>query len=146
MTDHPAIETIAVPSRVVAAVIHRSGTWLVCQRATEKRYGGLWEFPGGKVEPGEDDAAALRRELAEELAVTVRRIGQPLLVVHDPGSMYVIIFTEVEIEGIPIPCEHVELRWASLVEIQGLPLAPSDRLFVKMLTSVGPTSTVGQRS
>ena len=55
--------------RVLATVIRRDGRLLVCQRPSHKRHGGLWEFPGGKVEPGESDLAASRRELAEELGV-----------------------------------------------------------------------------
>ena len=61
--------------RVIAAVVWRGDRLLVCQRPAHKRHGGLWEFPGGKVEAGESDAAAARRELREELGVEVTAVG-----------------------------------------------------------------------
>jgi len=57
------------PVQVVAAVIERDGRVLICQRSADDRYPLKWEFPGGKVEPGEDPRAALARELEEELAI-----------------------------------------------------------------------------
>ena len=60
---------------VTAAVLDEAGRVLLGQRAPDVRYGGLWEFPGGKVEPGESDADAASRELAEELGVTVTGVG-----------------------------------------------------------------------
>lgn len=60
---------------VVAAVIRADGRILVCRRRPEKPAGGLWEFPGGKVEKGESPEDALRREIAEELAVDIRVLG-----------------------------------------------------------------------
>jgi len=143
MMDERPADANKVPTRVVAAVVRRGGSWLVCQRAPEKRHGGLWEFPGGKVEHGEDDAAALRRELDEELAVTVRRVGPPLFAVRDPRSVYLIVFREVEIEGSPMPREHSAVRWASLDTIRQLALAPSDRRFVDALGSAEPPENTG---
>src|SRR5690606_20769929 len=61
--------------RVLAAVIRRDGRWLVCRRPAHKRHGGLWEFPGGKLEPGESLLEAATRELEEELAVRVTGVG-----------------------------------------------------------------------
>jgi len=109
----------------------------VCQRALEKRYGGLWEFPGGKVEPGEDDEAAVRRELDEELAVEVRDVGPQIFTARDPGSLHLVVFREVEIDGDPIPREHSAVCWASLDAIRQLDLAPSDRQFVDALSRAG---------
>jgi mutator protein MutT len=136
MTDESTNDAVHVPTRVVAAVVRQGGTWLVCQRPFEKRHGGLWEFPGGKVEAGEDDIAALQRELKEELAVTVRRVGHPLFAIRDPESVYFIVFREVQIEGSPTPHEHSAVRWASLEVIRQLALAPSDRRFVDHLVKL----------
>lgn len=61
--------------RVVASVIEHEGRLLVCKRPAHKRHGGLWEFPGGKVEPEESDFKAVERELEEELGVRVREVG-----------------------------------------------------------------------
>ncbi len=62
-------ESAARRVRVVGAVIERRGAVLMARRPPGRRHAGLWEFPGGKVEPGEDDATALARELLEEMAV-----------------------------------------------------------------------------
>jgi mutator protein MutT len=115
-----------MPVRVVAAVIERAGRVLVCERPGHKRHGGLWEFPGGKVEPGESDLAAVERELHEELGVRVTAVGPVLFSSPDPGSDFVIEFHPVEIDGEPQPLEHVRLLWASDADLARLALAPSD--------------------
>lgn len=119
--------------RVVAAVISRANTLLVCRRPSHKRHGDLWEFPGGKCEPSESDTDAARRELAEELAVEVTAVGPELLAIADPGSEFMIAFVPVEIRGEPECIEHTALRWGTLGELVTLPLAPSDRRFVEHL-------------
>lgn len=119
--------------RVVAAVIAREEGLLVCQRPAHKRHGGLWEFPGGKCEPGESDHAATARELDEELGVVVQRTGPALFVAHDEGSPFEIVFLPVVIDGTPECREHDALRWASPAELLRLPLAPSDRRCVAWL-------------
>ncbi|MFL5614828.1 MAG: NUDIX domain-containing protein [Gemmatimonadaceae bacterium] len=63
--------------RVIAAVIERGGRLLVCQRPEHKRHSGLWEFPGGKLEPNEDDVTAARRELRDEPILELVAAGQP---------------------------------------------------------------------
>ena len=119
------------PTRVVAAVISRGESLLVAQRPHEKRHGGLWEFPGGKCDPGEDDATALKRELREELGVQVVDVGKEEFAAHDPGSSYLIVFVPVRITGDPLCREHIDLRWGHPHELMQLPLAPSDRRFVE---------------
>lgn len=121
--------------RVLAAVITRGDRFLVCRRPDEKRHGGLWEFPGGKLELGEDDAAAARRELHEELGVEVTSVGRELLAAHDAGSPYLIAFVEVTIKGEPACLEHSALAWATVEELQTYALAPSDRRFVEWAQS-----------
>ena len=120
---------------VLAAVVQRDDRYLICQRPVHKRHGGLWEFPGGKLEPGETHDHAARRELAEELAVDVRTVGTMLFSVADPGSQFVIEFVPVTIHGEPRCIEHSALRWLSLDELPTLDLAPSDRRFVEFLRS-----------
>jgi 8-oxo-dGTP diphosphatase len=120
---------------VLAAVIERDGSYLVCQRAAHKRHGRLWEFPGGKVEMGETHFEAARRELAEELDVRVVSVGSAIFSVADPGSEYLIEFVPTTIHGSPTCLEHMDLRWISLPDLPSLELAPSDRRFVDFLRS-----------
>jgi mutator protein MutT len=121
--------------RVLAAVIERNGRLLLCKRPSYKRYGGLWEFPGGKVEPGETDAQAIARELSEELGVEVRFVGPVEFSVADPNSNFVIEFLSVDIAGEPQRLDHSELAWISDLGATSLPLAPSDERYVAQRTS-----------
>jgi mutator protein MutT len=120
---------------VLAAVIEQDGSYLVCQRAQHKRHGGLWEFPGGKVEAGETHFDAARRELAEELDVRVLSVGAAIFSVADPGSEFLIEFVPTTIQGSPTCLEHMDLRWLSLLDLPSVELAPSDRRFVDFLRS-----------
>jgi mutator protein MutT len=95
-----------------------------------KRHGGLWEFPGGKCEPGETDRDAISRELREELGLDVLAVGPEEFAIDDPDSPFRIAFLPVTTAGEPICHEHSALRWGSLDELAQLPLAPSDRRFV----------------
>lgn len=121
---------------VVAAVIERDGRLLVCQRAANKRYGGLWEFPGGKVDGGESMSDAAVRELWEELSLTVRSVGEVRYRRADPGSNFIIEFVDVVADGNPVPHEHQAVRWVARDELMQVQLAPSDRAFVESLSTV----------
>ena len=122
--------------RVLAAVIQRRDRYLICQRPSHKRHGGLWEFPGGKLEPGESLLDAAIRELAEELGVCVTDIGEVLFTAHDAGSVFAIEFVPTYIEGDPKCLEHTGIRWQTLDEMQQMPLAPCDRQFVDLWLAV----------
>ena len=115
--------------RVLAAVIRDGDLYLVCLRPAHKRHGGFWEFPGGKLEPGETLLETARRELREELNVDVLAVGEPVFSCRDPGSPFLIEFVEVAIAGAPQAREHDEVRWANQHELHRLPLAPSDLAF-----------------
>jgi mutator protein MutT len=116
---------------VVAAVIQNQGRYLVCRRPPGKRHAGLWEFAGGKIEPGETVEQAVKRELAEELGVKAGRVGSRLFTARDPGKNLWILFVQVEIESRPIPLEHSGLQWLCPKELARLDLAPADRCFVE---------------
>lgn len=116
---------------VVAAVIRRAERALVALRPAGKRYAGSWEFPGGKLAPGESQHTAMARELQEELGVRLARIGERRFSVRDPGAPFVIHFLDVSVIGRPRALEHDELRWVTRDEALRLPLAPSDRRFVE---------------
>ena len=124
-----------VRQAVLAAVIRRGDAYLLARRPAHKRHGGLWEFPGGKLEPGESWKEAAERELREELGVEVRTVGDPIFRRTDPGSPFEIVFVPVEIEGEPQPLEHDELRWVPLTGMRDLELAPTDHAFVDFLSS-----------
>lgn len=123
-------------TRVIAAVIERNDLFLICRRPDHKRHGGLWEFPGGKLELGESVFEAARRELEEEMGVQASQVAPMLFSASDPESDFVIEFTPTTISGEPRALEHSEIRWADLRALQVLDLAPSDRRFVEYLTSL----------
>ncbi|MCR9262411.1 MAG: NUDIX domain-containing protein [Pseudomonadaceae bacterium] len=115
--------------RVVAAVIERDGQYLMCQRPAGKRHAGLWEFPGGKVQAGESDKEAIRRELLEELAV--EPADETLLIAEHPDetSGFLICFIKTTIEAEPECLEHASIGWFLPKEIRELDLAPADEVF-----------------
>jgi mutator protein MutT len=123
--------------RVVAAVVGRGERLLVCRRPPHKRHGGLWEFPGGKCEPGESDVDAVRRELREELGVEATAVGEEDFAIVDPGSPFLIAFVPATIAGEPTCHEHTALAWGTPEELARLPLAPSDRRYVEELLERG---------
>lgn len=121
------------PIQVVAAVIRKGDRLLVGLRPSGKRHGGLWEFPGGKLDEGETALEGAARELREELGVSVLEVSAAQVSFRDPGSPFVIAFHDVRIRGEPRALEHAELRWCRPDELAALPLAPSDARFVRTL-------------
>lgn len=113
--------------RVLAAVLRRDGRVLIARRPLHKRHGGLWEFPGGKVEAGESDREAMARELREELGLELVAMGAERHVRLDPGSPFEIVFIEVDAAGEPEPLEHDALAWVGPAEVGAYDLAPADR-------------------
>jgi 8-oxo-dGTP diphosphatase len=126
-------ESIHMPRSVfvVAAVIQRDDRFLLGLRPRRKRHGGMWEFPGGKVEAGEDVETALRRELREELSLELMHCGKTLFAARDPGSPFMIRFVEVTVSGDPETIEHERLEWLGTRELLDFPLAPTDARFVR---------------
>ena len=120
-------------TNVIAAVIQRNNKYLLCQRALDKRYGGLWEFPGGKLEPGENFFDAAKRELCEELCIEVVSIGNLLFSHQDPGSTFIINFWEIKIQGDPNPNEHNAIKWVEKEDLIKYKLTINDRKFCQNL-------------
>jgi 8-oxo-dGTP diphosphatase len=130
---------------VTAAVIIRADRFLMCERPAHKRHGGLWEFPGGKVEPGETHFEAIQRELHEELGVEVTDVAEVEFSIADPGSEFVIEFLRVSIAGEPQCLEHASFAWVHPTELLGFPLAPSDRQFaLHLLATLESASSGGE--
>ncbi|CAM2771124.1 hypothetical protein PAT01_04620 [Pseudoalteromonas atlantica] len=71
---------------VAVGVIKKNNATFICKRADEQHQGGLWEFPGGKVEAGESVFAALKRELSEEVGITIHSSSQLMVIEHDYGD------------------------------------------------------------
>ncbi len=105
------------------------------RRPAHKRHGGLWEFPGGKLRAGESNLEAVRRELAEELALIVIELGRSLFRADDEGSPFVIEFVEVVTTGEPVAREHSEIGWFTPSQLAELPLAPADERFAFRLAA-----------
>ena len=109
--DETAPSTIIV---VTAAVIERDGTFLVTRRLAGHAPRGLWEFPGGKCEPGESHPACLRREIREELGVDAAVDGEIFAVTHAYADRVVELhFFACELAGEPQPLIGQEMRWVA---------------------------------
>lgn len=113
---------------VVAALIWKSNRFLICQRPANKARSLLWEFVGGKVEPGETKEQALIRECQEELGITLS-VGEVFMdVVHEyPDiSIRLTLFNATIAEGIPQKLEHNDIRWITVDEIDQYSFCPAD--------------------
>ena len=115
-------------TEVVAALIWDGDKFMICQRPAHKARGLLWEFVGGKVEPGETKQAALIRECHEELDVTIE-VGEVFMdVLHDYPDLLVhlTLFNASIAEGEPKLLEHNDLRWITPAEIPQFEFCPAD--------------------
>lgn len=128
----PAISTLALsrkkPVDVVAALIWEKDKFLICQRPADKTRGLLWEFVGGKTEPGETLEQALIRECTEELAITVE-VGEPFMeVLHDYPDMLIrlTLFHCTIPTGRPQALEHNDIRWIHPSQIDEFAFCPAD--------------------
>lgn len=115
-------------TEVVAALIWDGDQFMICQRPAHKARGLLWEFVGGKVEPGETGEQALIRECREELAVTLRVGGVFIKVVHEYPDITIrlTLFHGTIAEGEPRMLEHNDIRWITPAEIPQYDFCPAD--------------------
>ena len=123
---------------VVAALIWDNDKFMICQRPAHKARGLLWEFVGGKVEPGETGEQALSRECREELAVTVS-VGDVFMnVVHEYPDITVnlILYHATIAQGIPQKLEHNDIRWITPAEISNFDFCPADDEILKRIIEV----------
>lgn len=125
-------------TEVVAALIWDKDKFMICQRPAHKARGLLWEFVGGKLEPGETKEQALIREYQEELAVTLS-IGDVFMdVVHEYPDLIVhlTLFNAAILEGIPEKLEHNDIKWITPSEISNYEFCPADVEILKKITEV----------
>lgn len=112
-----------------AILLDGQGRVLVGLRPAGKRLGGLWEFPGGKLEPGETPEACLAREIKEELGVVVDvgpRIDE-CEHTYDFGTIRLAAYAVELVEGAPTALDHERLDWVSPADLDALALTPADR-------------------
>ncbi len=124
---------------VVAALIWRDGKFLACQRPPQKTRGLLWEFVGGKVEPGETREEALRREVREELdmEIEVHDIFMELCHKYPDMDVHLTLFNASIVRGEPKMLEHADIRWITPAEIPGYSFCPADKEILRKLMSLG---------
>lgn len=122
-------------TEVVAALIWRGERFLACQRPAHKARGLLWEFVGGKVEPGETREQALIRECREELDITVVPGEIVMEVVHEYPDLtvHLTLFHADLPDGEPKALEHNALRWITVQEIDQLTFCPADEEILERL-------------
>ncbi|MGN7999740.1 (deoxy)nucleoside triphosphate pyrophosphohydrolase [Sphingomonas sp. 22176] len=122
---------------VVAAAMIDDGRVLVQQRPEGTSLAGLWEFPGGKIEPGESPEAALARELDEELGVIVDPVSLvPLAFASEPLAdrhLVLLLYRLERWEDVPEPRHASALAWADMATLRGLPMPPADLPFLEVL-------------
>jgi len=134
---HTATKTL----RVVGGLIVRGDTFLLAQRRLDDAsWPGTWEFPGGKVDLGENDKDALERELEEELDVEVEVGRQFIRVQHDLGDARLLDFRVYLCtldDGEPTPVECAAVRWVTLAEAQDLATPPADQPVLQRIAEQG---------
>lgn len=126
-------------TEVVAALIWDGDRFLACQRPAHKTRGLLWEFVGGKVEPGESKQEALVRECREELGITVRVGSVFLELTHAYPDLTVdlTLFHASIVQGNPQLLEHHAMRWITVEEIDELEFCPADQEILERLRLYG---------
>ena len=125
----------AAPIEVVAALIWDKGRFLACQRPESKARGGLWEFVGGKVEPGETKRQALIRECREELGITVS-VGEAFLELthsYPDLTIHLTVFHASIAEGTPRLLEHQAMCWVTAKEAETMSFCPADQDILERL-------------
>ena len=127
-------------TEVVAALIWDGDRFMICQRPAHKARGLLWEFVGGKVEPGETKQGALIRECREELDVTVA-VGDLFMEVthtYPDLTVHLSLFHAVIAEGSPKLLEHRDMRWITRREIPDYPFCPADEEILARIMAEEP--------
>ena len=128
-------------TEVVAALIWQGDKFMICQRPANKARALLWEFVGGKVEPGETKEEALIRECREELAITLSVGDEFMDVTHEyPDiNVHLTLFNATIAEGEPQKLEHNDIRWITPSEIPNYQFCPADEEILDTITRLTKT-------
>lgn len=123
---------------VAAALIMRKERFMVCRRPAGKARALLWEFAGGKLEPGETGEQALVRECREELGIEVRPMGVFMEVVHayPDVTIHMTVYRAAITQGEPQCLEHSEIRFITAAEAENYAFCPADQAVVSRLKSL----------
>jgi 8-oxo-dGTP diphosphatase len=131
---------------VTAAVVRRGDTFLLTRRLKGTHLEGLWEFPGGKCEPGESLEACLRREIHEELGVNAQVKHLLLSTEHAYETRHVELhFFACDLDADPHPRLGQEIRWAARTELRALNFPPADAELIELLSAQGEGLFPSQR-
>jgi 8-oxo-dGTP diphosphatase len=121
---------------VTAAVIEREGRILICRRRLDQDHAGKWEFPGGKLEPGEEPSESLRRELREELSIEAS-IGEEITRYEyrypERKPIRLVFFRVTQFRGEPDYSQFEEVEWAPPAELPRYDFLQGDVEFVREL-------------
>lgn len=120
---------------VVAALIFRGGRFMICRRPVHKARGGLWEFAGGKLEPGETGEEAIVRECREEMGIGIRPLGVFMeeVYAYPDLTIHLTVYRAEITEGEPQCLEHSEIRFITADEADGYAFCPADQAVVRRL-------------
>jgi 8-oxo-dGTP diphosphatase len=124
-------------TQVAVGVIRRNGKILICQRKKGSRYGLKWEFPGGKLEPGESTLDCLKRELREELSIQIEGCSkaETQTAFYEDGGTFEVTYCFVdEYSGEPRNNVFEDVRWVFLDELRALDILEGNKPFVASLT------------
>ena len=120
---------------VVAALIWDKDRFMICQRPEHKARGLLWEFVGGKVEPGETGEQALIRECREELDITlsVGDVFTDVTHMYPDLTVHLVLYHATIAAGEPKKLEHHDLRWIKPAEMDGFSFCPADEEILQLI-------------
>lgn len=135
--DLPNLQPLPLLLVVAAALVDGEGRVLICQRPQGKSMGGLWEFPGGKIEAGETPEQALIRELAEELSINTRQscLAPIAFASHRYSEFHLLmnLFACRQWQGEPLPTNGQAMKWIKPVRLLDYPMPPADIPLIPLL-------------
>jgi 8-oxo-dGTP diphosphatase len=122
---------------VVAALVRERGRVLMSKRRADQAMPNLWEFPGGKVEPGEAPTMALAREVREELGceIEVGRVHEVVFHAYADFDLYMLVYEAVVVSGTPRALEVAEVAWVEAARLPALDLLPADYPLARQLAT-----------
>ena len=125
----------------VAVIWNQTGQILIDRRKIGGTMGGLWEFPGGKIEPGETVAACIAREIQEELAIEIT-VGEQLISIEHTYPTFHLTLTVhhcQHISGVPQPIESEEIRWVNISDLGNYQFPAANIAIINALKDDSPT-------